>query len=94
MSKISPVCFHTSFESIQSIHQNDTGKASRNDIFLTQKSALQYGIRSVRLTGAEFLNSIPTTIKESISLVCFLYKLFSSFNFKIPLHAIFLLCIH
>ena len=75
INKISPVCFYNFFESIKSIHQHDTRKASKNDIFLTRKNTLQYGIRSVCFTGAESWNSIPTTIKESVSLVCFRYKL-------------------
>ena len=75
INKISPVCFYNFFESIKSIHHHDTRKASKNDIFLTRKNTLQYGIRSVRFTGAESWNSIPTTIKESASLVCFRYKL-------------------
>ena len=75
INTISPVCFHIFFEYAKSIHQYDTRKASRNYIFLTQKSTLQYGLRYVRFTGAEFWNSIPTTIRESVSLVCFRYKL-------------------
>ena len=74
INKISPVCFYNFFESIK-IHQHDTQKASKNEIFLTRKNALQCGIRSVRFTGAEPWNSIPTTIKESVSFVCFRYKL-------------------
>ena len=58
-----------------SIHQHDTRKSSKNDIFSTQKNTPQYGIRSVRFTGTEFWDSIPTTIKESVSLICFRYKI-------------------
>ena len=68
-------------ESIKSIHQHDTRKASENDISLTQKNALQYGVRSARFTGAEFWDSIPATIKESVSLVSFRYKLKSYLKF-------------
>ncbi len=75
VNKISPVCFHTYFQSIKSVHQHNTRQASKNDIFLTQKNTLQYGIRSVRFTGAESWNSIPTIIKESSTLSSFRYKL-------------------
>ena len=74
-NNISPVCFHTFFESIKSIHQHDTWKVSKNDIFLTQKNILQYGIKSICFTGAKIWNSTSTTIKESASLVCFRFKL-------------------
>ena len=74
-NKIAPVCFHTFFEPIKSIHQHDTGNASKNDIFLTHKNTLQYGIKSIHFTGAKYWNSIPSTIKQSVSLINFRYKL-------------------
>ena len=44
INKIFPVCFHTYFQSIKFIHQHGTRKASKNNIFLTQKNTLQYGM--------------------------------------------------
>ena len=35
--KISPICFHNFFESVESVHQYGTRQAGKDDIFLTRK---------------------------------------------------------
>ena len=71
----SPNCFRNFFESVSSVHQYGTRQASKNDIFLTRKNTLQYGIRSVRFSGAKSWNSIPVDIKRSSSAFSFRQKL-------------------
>ena len=75
VNKISPPCFHSFFDLVQSVHQHGTRKATKNDIFLTQKNTTQYGLRSVRYFGAKCWNDIPMDIKESPSAISFRRKL-------------------
>ena len=75
INKISPTCFHSFFELVESVHQYGTRQVTKNDIFLTQKNTLQYGLRSVRYYAAKFWNDIPVDIKKSPSRVVFRRKL-------------------
>ena len=75
VNKNSPNCFRNFFESVSNVHQYGTRQASKNDIFLTRKNTLQYGIRSVRFSGAKSWNSIPVDIKRSSSAFSFRQKL-------------------
>ena len=59
-----PSRFHNSFESATNVHQYSTRQATKNDIFLTRKNTLQYGIRSMRFFGAKSWNNIPVDIKD------------------------------
>ena len=51
--------------------KEDTKQASRDDIFMTRKNTLQYGLRSVRFAGAKSWNSISDDIKKSPSAFIF-----------------------
>ena len=53
VNRTSPSCFHSFFDLIESVHQYGTWQVTKNDIFLTRKNTLPYGIRSVRYCGAE-----------------------------------------
>ena len=53
VNKISPLFFHNFFEPLTAVHQYDTRQASKGDIFMSHKNALQYGLRSVRYAGAK-----------------------------------------
>ena len=75
VNKNSPNWFHNFFESVSNAHQYSTRQASKNDIFLNRKNTLQYGIRSVRFSGAKSWNSIPVDIKRSSSAFSFRQKL-------------------
>ena len=75
INKISPSCFHSFFELVESVHQCGTRQVTNNDIFMTQKNTLQYGLRSVRYCAAKFWNDIPVDIKKSPSPVMFRRKL-------------------
>ena len=75
VNKISPSCFHSFFDLVQSVHQHCTRQATKNDIFLTQKNTSQYGLRSVRYFGAKCWNDIPMDIKKSPSTISFRRKL-------------------
>ena len=75
VNKNSPSCFHNCFESVTNVHQYGTRQATKNDIFLTRKNTLQYGIRSVRFFGAKSWNKIPVDIKRSSSAFSFRQKL-------------------
>ena len=76
VNKIASVCFILSLnQSNLFINMILKVLLSKNDIFLTQKDTLQYGIRSIRFTSAKFWNSIPSNSKQSVSLVYFYYKL-------------------
>ena len=73
--KISPVCFHNFFKSVESVHQYGTRQAGKDDIFLPQKNTSQYGLRSVRYCGAKCWNDVPVDIKRSPSVKIFHQKL-------------------
>ena len=75
VNKISPSCFYSFFDLVQSVHQHNTWQATKNDIFLTQKNTSQYGLRSVRYFGAKCWNDIPMDIKQSPSTISFCRKL-------------------
>ena len=75
VNKISPSCFHSFFELVESVHPHRTRQATNNDIFLNQKNTLQYGLRSVRYFGAKCWNNIPSEIKSSPSAYIFRHKL-------------------
>ena len=55
VNKISPPTFHTFFDSLSNVHQYGTRQVTKGDIFLIQKNALQYGIRSVALLWGKML---------------------------------------
>ena len=75
VNKVSPSCFHSFFDLVQSVHKHCTRQATKNDIFLTQKNTSQYGLRSVRYFGAKCWNDIPMDIKKSPSTISFRLKL-------------------
>ena len=75
VNKISPSCFHSFFDLVQSVHQHYTRQATKNDIFLTQKNTSQYGLQSVCYFGAKCWNDIPMDIKKSPSTIGFHRKL-------------------
>ena len=47
VNKTAPPYFHSFFALVESVHQYGTRQAFKNDIFVTQKNTLQYGLRSV-----------------------------------------------
>ena len=53
VNKISPSCFHSFFDLVESVHRYGTRQVTKNDIFLTQKNTLQYGIRSGQWASTE-----------------------------------------
>ena len=75
VNKISPSCFHSFFDLVESVHQHSTRQVAKNYIFLTQKNTLQYGLRSVRYYGAKCWNEIPVGIKLLPSAISFHCKL-------------------
>ncbi len=75
VNKISPSCFHSFFKLVGSVHQHGTRQVIKNNIFLTQKNTLQYGLRSVRYCGAKYWNDTPVEIKQSPSVNSFRQKI-------------------
>ena len=75
INRTSPSCFHSFFDLVESVHQYGTRQVTKNDIFLTWKNTLQYGIRSVRYCGDKCWNEIPVDIKRSPSANIFRQKL-------------------
>ena len=75
VSKISPVCFHDFFKSVECVHQYGTRQAGKSDIFLPQKTTSQYGVKSIRYHGAKCWNDIPVEIKRSPSVKMLRQKL-------------------
>ena len=68
---ISPTFFRNFFETLSTVHQYDTRRAHKGDIFMTRKNTLQYGLRSIKYAGAKSWNDIPSKIKQSTSVVIF-----------------------
>ena len=73
--KISPVCFHNFFKSVESLYQYGIRQAGKDDIFLPQKNTSQYGLKSIRYYGAKCWNGIPVEVKRSPSVKMFRQKL-------------------
>ena len=67
VNKISPSCFHSFFDLVESVLRYGTWQVTKNDIFLTQKNTLQYGIRSVHFYETKCWNDIPVGMKKSPS---------------------------
>ena len=79
INKTAPSYFHSFFALVETVHQYGTRQASKNDIFITQKNTLQYGLRSVRYFGAKCWNNLPMVIKSSQSACSFRQELKSFF---------------
>ena len=75
ITKTSPSYFHDYFTLLSSIHQYDTRQACMGGIFLNRRNTLQYGIRSVRYTGAKSWNELPIIIKQCPSKLRFRQQL-------------------
>ena len=75
VNMISPLIFHNYFEALTAVHQFDTRQASKGDMFMSRKSTLQYGLRSVRYAGAKSWNSVSDVIKQSSSVSIFRLEL-------------------
>ena len=71
VNKISPSYFHDYFTLLSSVHQYDTRQARMGRILLYRRITLQYGIRSVRYTGAKSWSEIPLIIKQCPSKLRF-----------------------
>ena len=72
---ISPFCFHSVFELVESFDLCCTRQANNNIIFLNRKNTLQYGLRSVRYLGVKCWNNFPLEIQSSPSAFTFRLKL-------------------
>ena len=75
INKTSPSYFHDYFTLLSSVHQYDTRQARMGGIFLNRRNTLQYGIRSVRYTGAKSWNELPIIIKQCPSKLRFRQQL-------------------
>ena len=75
VNKVSPSCFFNFFQILSEVHQYDTRKACKGDIFITQKNKLHYGLRSVTYAGAKSWNNIPFNIKQAPSAMSFRHQL-------------------
>ena len=75
VNMISPVFFHSFFETLTVVHQYDMRQASKGDILMTQENTLQYCLRSVRFAGAKFWNNTPRVVKQSTTVTNFHHKL-------------------
>jgi len=71
INKLTPVYFHNFFCHITSIHSHNTRQSTSGGLFLAQRNTLQYGLRSIRYTGAKQWNGLPTTIRFSSSKYLF-----------------------
>ena len=75
VGKISPVCFHNFFRSLESVHEYGTRQAGKEDVFLPQKSTSQYGLRSMCYYVAKCWNGILAAIKKPPPVKNFCQKL-------------------
>ena len=62
INKLTHVYFHNFFYHNVSIHSHNTRHSICGDLFLVQRNTLQYGLRSIRYTGAKPWNGLPKTI--------------------------------
>ena len=64
INKRTHVYFHNFFCHNVSIHSHNTRQSICGDLFLVQRNTLQYGLRSIRYTGAKLWNGLPKTIRS------------------------------
>ena len=86
INALSPSCFNSFFVLVEGLHQYGTRQVSNNDIFLSQKNSLQYGLRSVRYCEAKCWDGILESIKilfavnskpSSLKMLTVYYRAFS-----------------
>ena len=60
------------FTSLSSIHDHATHKSAKGDLYVSQINTTQYGKRTaIKCAGPILWNSLPTTIRDSLSLNIF-----------------------
>ena len=57
-------CFLEFFDILSQVHQDDTRQARKGNILLTRKTALHYGLKSIRYSDAKSLNSISLAVNK------------------------------
>ena len=71
VKRIAPSCLFNFVQILSEVHQYDTRKTRKRDIFMTQENTLPYRLRSVRYAGAKSWNNIPFNIKQAPSAMSF-----------------------
>ena len=76
---LSTAYFSNYFTWIENVHSFGTRQSRRSDLFALHCNTAQYGLRSIHYSGVRFWNSLPTDIRNSVSLSIFRSKIKSYF---------------
>ena len=72
---LSPAYFSNYFTWIENVHSFSTKKSRRCELFALRCNTTQYGLRSIHYSGVRLWNSLPTEIRNLVSLSIFVLKL-------------------
>ena len=79
VDNLSPAYFSNYLTWIENVHSFGTGQSKRGDSFALRYNTTQYGLRSIHYSGVRLWNSLPTDIRNSVSLSIFSSKIISYF---------------
>ena len=72
---LSPAYFSNFFIWIENVHSFSTRQSKRGDLFALRCNTTQYGLRSIHYSGVRLWNSLPTDLRNSVSLSIFRSKI-------------------
>ena len=72
---LSPAYFSNFFIWIENVHSFSTRQSKRGDLFALRCNTTQYGLRSIHYSGVRLWNSLPTDVRNSVSLSIFRSKI-------------------
>ena len=76
---LSPAYFSNYFTWIENVHSFGTRQSKRGNLFSLRCNTTQYGLRSIHYSGVRLWNSLPTDIRNSVSLSNFRSEIKSYF---------------
>ena len=76
---LSPAYLSNYFTWIENVHSFGPRQSKRGDLFALRCNTTQYGLRSIHYSGVRLRNSLPTDIRNSVSLSIFRSKINSYF---------------
>ena len=75
LHNLSPANFSNYFTCIENLHSFGIRQSRRGDLFALRCNATHYGFRSIHYSGVQLWNSLPTDVRNSVSLSIFRSKI-------------------
>ena len=80
IKKLSPSCFHDSFQPSSSVYRIGTHQTTRGDLFKSFKNTTIYGLQTIQFCGSKLWSTIPLFIRVASYVVVFRSKFKSYFH--------------